>query len=152
MNNISLSFELICLMSWLIKNEKKGVKALIKLALDNGFADGLDAMGDGDSNQMPEHLYTTVTDFLLYLEQTLLQELNKPEVNPQLDLLPTVKKIDGELDGATLWQSMQQTRKELNRLQLSQPQQDSTSKREAEKLFLKTMLKNWNLTEEEIIN
>ncbi len=152
MNNISLSFELICLMSWLMKNEKKSINALVKLAIEHGFTENLEVGNEDDPHQMAEHLYSTVTDFLLYLEESLLQQLNENSDLSQQDLLPMIKKLDGELDRATLWQSMQQTRKELSNLNLNSTQPDTASRRDAELLFLKKMLKNWSLSEEEIIN
>lgn len=145
MSNVSLSFELVCLMSWLIKNEKNGINALVKLALEHGFSEKLEHLQDQE-HQMAEHLYTTVMDFLLYLEQSLHKALDHEEGSQKREFLPTVKRIDGDLDSSIIWQSLQQTKQELLARQLNhqEPTEQAASSQEAEQLLLKTMLNNWS--------
>lgn len=114
--NISLSFELICLINWLLKNEKQLINALVKQALKNGFAHELEKIDSTQVIENPEELYATVIDFLLFLEKNLLKNLETVSVDThtQEKILPVVQKLDADnIDLRTLWLSMQQTKNQL---------------------------------------
>jgi len=158
--NISLSFELICLINWLLKNEKQLINALVKQALKNGFAQELEKIDGEHTLENPEELYATVIDFLLFLEKNLLKNLETAsiDIHTQEEILPLVKKLDADnIDHKTLWLSMQQTKKQLckerNKREDLQDIQESDITKEtiapdqapdqAAEILFEKLLKNW---------
>lgn len=74
--HLSLSFELIYLMGWLLKHEKGMLNSLIKHALKNGLAHDLETVqldAQGDASQ---ELQTIILDFLAFLERSLAKNLD----------------------------------------------------------------------------
>lgn len=151
MNNISLSFELICLMSWLLKNEKQAVNALIKQAVKHGFTENLELMGEQENGLMSEQLYTTVLDFLIFLENSLIKQLDDAVTSnsDQKELLPTLKKIDAHFDSRTLLASIRQAKSRLAKY--NKKLQDE-NKKETQQVLFESMLTNWKPNEEDLVN
>jgi hypothetical protein len=76
--HLSLSFELIYLMGWLLKHEKGMLNSLIKHAIKNGLAQDLEKVahetpGLGESSK---ELQSIILDFLSYLERSLAKNLD----------------------------------------------------------------------------
>ena len=67
---LSLSFELICLLDWLIKNKKEQLAELISQAVDSDFTTALNE--EIDDAQLLERLYNGVIDFVSFFEETLV--------------------------------------------------------------------------------
>ena len=65
---ISLSFELICLISWLLKNDKVMINTLVKHALDNGFVEEIAKIDAENHGEVAENMYSNLVTFLEYLE------------------------------------------------------------------------------------
>ena len=124
------------------------------MAIEHGFSEKLELLQDQETPQMSEHLYTTVMDFLLYLEQSLHQELDTNTPTTKQDFFPMVKRIDGELDSSIIWQSLQQTKQELAQLSVQKTEEAEIrpSSQEAEQLLLKTMLNNWTPDNNDIVH
>lgn len=154
MNNISLSFELICLMSWLLKNEKQGVNTLIKQAVRSGFTEKLESMSEQENTVMAEQLYTTVLDFLIFLEDTLIKQLEEVDTlsTEQNDLLPMLKKIDGSFDTRSLLLSIRQAKARLTQQKSSELNNTDLPKQEVQQVLFETMLGNWKPNDEDPVN
>lgn len=83
---ISLSFELIYLLRWLSKEGRGQLRRLIKKAVKDGVARDFDYVSFQQSmyNHMSdEELYNTVTDFMFFLEDTMIEELKKNPVKDE---------------------------------------------------------------------
>lgn len=163
--NISLSLELICLVNWLLKNEKQLISALVKQALKNGFAQELEQLDGTQSLENPEDLYATVVEFLLFLEKNLLKNLETVSVDTHTkeEILPVVKKLDADnIDLKTLWLSMQQTKNQLCKDRHKREQEDelpvvSTTtlddeNNQAAEILFEKLLKNWKPHHKEPLN
>ena len=73
-HQLSLSFELICLLDWLLKNKTESLKRLITQAVNQ---DLLENLGDaGDHLVMNNRLHQRVIEFVVFLEDELLKELS----------------------------------------------------------------------------
>ncbi len=160
-NNISLSLELICLMSWLLKNEKQGLNTLIKHAVQHGFSEELEKVESLDHAKVSEQLYTTILDFLVLLEKILMKNLETISLDTTTKdaILPALEKIDlDSLDDRTIWLSMQQTKDKLHKhnnhnLKHQNHSEEKTTKQasneQAKKILFEQLIKNWKPTKNE---
>ncbi len=77
--HLSLSFELIYLMGWLLKHEKGMLNSLIKQALKNGLAQEMEKVQfdtQGGTSDASQELQTIILDFLAFLERSLAKNLD----------------------------------------------------------------------------
>jgi hypothetical protein len=74
--HLSLSFELIYLMGWLLKHEKGMLNSLIKHALKNGLAQDLEKVHFDQDNDSSKELQVIILDFLAFLERSLAKNLD----------------------------------------------------------------------------
>ena len=151
--NLSLSLELIYLMEWLLKNDKQFLNAMAKHAIKNGLLQDLKHINIESYLQNPESLYTTVLDFLVFLENALTKNLEKTSLDSKTEdvIFPTIKKIDpGFLGSKVIRLSMQQTREKLIKKNILK--QKSNQQENVKKTLLEHIIKNWHPTKNEIIN
>lgn len=156
-NNISLSLELICLMSWLLKHERQGLNSLIKHAVQHGFSKELERVEDLENSNVSEQLYTTILDFLVMLEQILMKNLETVhlDANTKDAILPALEKIDLEnLDDRTIWLSMQQTKEKLSKSKshTCEHTEQHSGEEQAQTILLEQLLKNWKLNKNESLH
>ncbi len=148
-SNFLLSVELIKLMGWLTKNEKTAIKALIKKAIFRGLGKELEKVTTSSHAEINNDMvHDTFVNFLVYLEETLLEALQQENVNKPLreSLISAIQdlKIDN-IDTQTLWTSVKQAEREL-----SQNEIHSAKQADAKKMLLEKIFKNWNPTKKEI--
>lgn len=167
---ISLSFELISLLNWLLRHEKVTLNTMLKQALEHGFAEELERV---DAASMAaaesEELYSTVLDFLEYLEQSLVKNLESIHVDNKTKdaIMPTLQKLEADsLDHKTLWLSMQQTKARMLKAKqlITQQQPPKAAKTEssgeaknshtehANKILFEQLLKNWKPNNKDVMN
>ena len=169
-SNLMLSFELICFMNWLLRNHKKKLDELIKNAMDNGFLEELGRENADKSLDMASQLPNIILDFLLYLEDSLFDSLEKMDLdkNTKDKLVPDLKKIDTPyIDPRTILLSLQQTKILLKNLKIEKirkeklqklettethPEINNPSPKEVKKILFEQLLKNWNPGKNEPIN
>lgn len=162
---ISLSFELICLISWLLKNETATLNSLVKNAIERGFAEELEKLEAleqtliSEQTEESDDLYNTLLDFLDYLEHSLFKNLETMHVDHTTKdaILPALQKIEtNSLDIKTMWLSMQQTKarvgkksqaKGARRLQPQVPALQNPTD-----ILFEQLIKNWKPNGKEIIN
>jgi len=145
-SHFTLSFELVLLMNWLLKNGKKEVAALVRFAIKNGFISLLEKANEAEHLKNLEDLPNTVLDFIMLLEDSLIDALEEIELESSAKekLVPTIKKLDlQKIDIKTLWLSMQQTKSSLFlNAKGGSPQ----------KIFYEKILKNWTPAKNEPLN
>ncbi len=142
--NLSLSFELICLMEWLLKHEKNMLNGLIKQAIKGGLAADLKHPRTDDGVEVIEQLYRIMIDFLSYLERALADNLDRVESTEkgQKSVLNLLRYLDREcIDDRTVRTSVQEASKQLDELCASK---DDSNDYMARRLFCKVLLKEWN--------
>lgn len=166
---ISLSFELISLLNWLLRHEKTMLNSMLRQALEHGFAEELEKIDAASiATAESEELYNTVLDFLDYLEQSLIKNLESIHVDNKTKdaIMPTLQKLEADsLDHKTLWLSMQQTKaRMLKAKQLIPQQQPKVPKAEgtgttktnhtehANKILFEQLLKNWKPNNKDVMN
>jgi hypothetical protein len=145
--NFSLSYELVYLMAWLLKHEKGKLKNMIEEVVKKGLAGEISQVGDyPKDSQSADLLHVTILDFLIFLEDSLLESLekNQPDRQTQEKIKTTLQKINPQsIDLKTLWASTRQTQ-----TLLTQPDSNDDLKR----TLLFQILKNWKPKENEPLN
>lgn len=143
-----LSLELLCLMNWLVKNEKTRLKILIKDAVKDGLGDELDTLASTQNLQTNEKLHESFVTFLVYLESELKDSLEKEGQYSILreNLASSLKTLNINLDSSTVLTSLKQVEQEL--LRDVEPKNESKTR----KLLLKKMIKNWKPSKKDTIH
>lgn len=160
---ISLSIELVCLLNWLLKNEKNLLHSLVKQAVERGLLSDLQQIDVSEQLQSPEFLYTTLTDFLDLLEQALIKNLETINVDTTTRdaILPALQKIETDsLDFKTVWLSMQQTKARINKKQRKSSidgkkileTTTSATLQDPMNILFEELLKNWKPNNKETLN
>ncbi len=149
--NVSLSFELILLLNWLLKHEKAQLNNLVKHALENGFMQEIEKISPDDYAKLTDQFYNSILEYLLFFEHALLTNLSEMTVDEAANnaILPLIKKIDFEkMDVKTLWLSMQQTKKKISKNHSDIEQQPE----QINNLLFERILKNWKPNKKEPLN
>ncbi|MBX9831220.1 hypothetical protein K2X40_04655 [Candidatus Babeliales bacterium] len=171
--SLSLSFELIYLIGWLLKNEKQMLNTLIKNAIKKGLGQDLNAINPQDHSKVNEQLYNTLIDFLNFMEDSLLNNMDELQVDTKTEkaMLAALRKVDLDaLDVNAVRTSMQQTKEELSTknvstlevasdsdqlttLEPSEPDDiEFDNNEKAATILLKNIIKNWKPSLNELIN
>lgn len=151
-SHVSISFELILLINWIMKNEKTLINTLIKNALEKGFLQELEKNNQKDTIQTSDQLYAIILEFLIQLEKALIKNLETIAQDQQATeaVLPIFKKMNFEnIDLKTIWLSLQQAKTKFNK---SYPQKQPAAENEATTLLFEQLLKNWKPTKKEPLN
>ena len=162
---ISLSFELICLISWLLKNDKAMINTLVKHALDNGFVEEIAKIDAENHGEVAENMYSNLVTFLEYLEKTLLKNLENVQFDHKTKdaIFPTLQKLETDnLDFKTMWLSMQQTKARVSRANpkvttlINNPsarqRNDHIVSADAAGILFEELLKHWKPNNKETVN
>jgi len=154
-NQLSLSFELICLMDWIIKNGREKFQLIVKDAINSGIVDNLDLFFQQDPEKVSENLYNTVLDFVVFLEDVLGKELDKinEDIIPRDKVDDLILHLDNmALDPKTVWLSIHQARKNLKKVQgveAGKMECKNTGEEAKNEIFNK-ILNNWEPGKDEV--
>lgn len=138
-SGLSLSFELVYLLNWLLKHKKPALIKLVQQAVKDGFTHDLfQEYAHIDDLEHAEELYEGMIQFLVLLENHVLKNLDNA-------IEPVPQVVNGEILDA----SLQQARIELARakgVQEDQPVQAD------EILLFKQLLEQWKPAKNEPLN
>ena len=136
-------------MGWLLKHEKGSLKKLVLNAINDGLLDELEYVDHQDYNKMSEKLHSIILDFLSFLEEVLLDNLEEITLNEQekRKLVPTLEKLDLHMfDAHTVWRSLADVKAQLsNDKQLANAITSlPPKKRDAKRILFEQLLENWD--------
>ena len=151
--SLSISFELIYLINWLLKNQTEDLNKLVQNALNKGFAEKLVQLNEENQSKLAEEMPVAILDLLFYLEDSLLDNLEEMELTSLQGeaLAPIIKKIDSSnIDTNTLWISLQQAKEAIakSKIENRNPIKQNNSK----KILLEKILQNWKPGQDETLN
>ena len=151
--NLSVSFELICLMGWLLKKDKRALQQLIQKALAGGVSDSIAELQTARPAELSDTMAKTVSEFFDYIESVLAQGIPSMKTGSVVGtaLAPEIKKIDQHsLDPRVIWLAISQTKEALSGLSqgLSEEERSDMFKHE----LYKNLLKNWTVAADDILN
>lgn len=97
---LTVSYELLLLLRWLIEHEEERVKKLVQKALQGGLHKQIQSFSlDKQDSEVTQELHYSVTDFFNLVE-LLLAESVSAQVEydaKQKNLMPTVDQIDSTI-------------------------------------------------------
>ena len=153
-SQLTISFEIICLMEWLLNHKKEALAQLVKDAVASGVGNEIGSVRDLDSMDMTEHLYDTVFDFVVGLEDLLIVELETEVAGKRMreKMAPIIKKIDfAKIDLKTLIVSVQEAKAALLKKSDDERKMLPATAEINNELFSQ-LLKNWHPESSEPMN
>ena len=153
-NSLSLSLELICLIAWLLKHDEHKLDDLVKKAIQNGLTEDLNKLNHEDAQKVTEELFSTILDFLIFLEDSLEENLKnmQPEINNEKIIMPALKKI--ELDGlnpSNIRTCIKKTKDQLNK-EKKEKRHDANDADHIKQVLLQQLLKSWKPSNKDTMN
>lgn len=151
--NLSVSFELICLMGWLLKKDRMALQQLVQKALAGGVSESIAQLQEARPAELSETMAKTVMEFFDYIETMLVQGVPAARTGYVLgaNLGPDVKKIDQHaVDPRVLWLAINQTRETLSAVPGVLTDQERSEMFRNE--LYKNLLKHWNIAAEDVLN
>lgn len=103
-NQLTVSYELLYLVQWLLENESDALKKLINHALENGLKQDLQTAINSELKSSEDIQYSIV-DFLALLETLLHENISEQNMKRIMEkkLMPAIDNIDNkECDKATV--------------------------------------------------
>lgn len=103
-NQLTVSYELLYLVQWLLENESDELKKLINHALENGLKQDLQTATNSELKNTEDIQYSIV-DFLSLLETLLHENISEQNMRRIMEkkLMPAIDNIDNkECDKATV--------------------------------------------------
>ena len=133
--NLTVSYELLYLLQWLLENEPAKLKKIITHALHNGLAEDIKTI-EKDTETNPEEMQYSIIDFLVFLETLLHESLHEERLKKMVEkkMMPALDKIDGqECDQATVDFSVEKASSKFENHPNENPQE----------ILFKELLKCW---------
>jgi hypothetical protein len=149
--SLSLSFELVSLMKWLMKHKKHELAAMVNQAVESGFLELGGLAEDPEYSNVDEYVHNAVAGFMEALESALLDGMehnldSKQGLNALLaNSIGSFDKTD--IDQKTLWTSLQQAKSLFVKTKKDSKNDDGDLK---DALF-KSVLENWSPADEEVV-
>lgn len=141
-----ISYELICLLQWLIENDDTKLKKIVSKALSSGLKETIKkGMSATNEEYMLDDIQNTIVDFLGILETILFEAITDQTTKDAIEqkLMPTVEKIDmAACDDATVRFSLEKTTSKIEKNPQENPHE----------LLFQEILKRWKPNKKNLLN
>lgn len=140
---LTMSYELLYLLQWLIEHDNNRLKQVIKLALDQGLREEMQKIEK--INEPLDEMYHTIIDFFELMEDLLTESIKEhvEKKAKEKKLMPTIDQIDSTVcDNETMRFSIEQATTKL---------EDDPDVNPQEQLF-KELLRSWKPHNKNIMN
>jgi hypothetical protein len=141
----TVSYELLCLLQWLMEYETDKLKKIIAKALDKGLHKQVLHKDQAQQIQSTDDIQRIISDFLATLELLFIETIQEQDMKKIIEnnLLPALNRIDSRLcDDATV--------------RISAEKASSTSHdgsvRQAQEVLFQEILRRWKPTKKTIVN
>jgi len=144
-NQFVLSYELVCLLQWLMDHDAHKLKKIVSNALSAGLQDELQKT---DALELPgdlEEIQESLIEFFGMLEALLLESMHEHAVKKALEknLMPSIDQIDSTVcDDATVRFSVEKATSNI----------DNNPEKNPKELLFKELLKRWKPNKKTILN
>jgi len=141
-----ISYELICLLKWLIEHDDTKLKKIVSKALSSGLKEKIKKGSASSSEEyVLDDIQNTIVDFLGILETVLFDAINEQTMKNAIEkkLMPTVEKIDSaSCDDATLRFSLEKATSKIENNPNENPNE----------LLFQEILKRWKPNKKNLLN
>jgi len=142
----AISYELICLLKWILDHDTNKLKKIVTKSLSSGLKEKLrDKNYFSNEENVLEDIHQTILEFFVIMEDILLEALSEEAIKTALeqDLIPDIEKIDSTVcDDATVRFSVEKATSKI----------DKNPKEDPKDLLFKELLKRWKPNKKNIIN
>lgn len=125
-NQLTVSYELLYLMQWLLEREPNKIKKLIEHALQNGLKEDIQTASQSVELRNAEDIQYSIVDFLSLLETLLHESISEDNMKIIMEkkLMPAIDHIDNkECDKATIDFSVEKASSKIESNPESNPQE-----------------------------
>ena len=141
-----ISYELICLLKWLVEKDKEKLKHVVSKALSSGLKHTIKQKKSLDQEEyILEDIQDTILDFFGTLESIILESLSEQTIKKAIEnnLMPTIDKIDSTVcDDATVRFSIEKATSKIEQ----NPQENAHDR------LYEELLKRWKPNKKNILN
>jgi hypothetical protein len=141
-----LSYELLCLLRWLVDNDAEKLKKLVSKAVASGLKENILKARDGQcQDHMNEDIQHSILEFFSLLETLISESMNEQAVQKVLEknLMPAIDQIDSTIcDDATVRFSIEKATAKF----------EHNPKENPKDLLFKELLKRWKPHNKNILN
>ena len=144
-NQLSVSFELICLLRWLLENDSNKIKKMISKALHAGLRKEIQENRLYSKDFTMEDVHNILLDFFDMTEALLTDSLNEHAIQKALEknLMPSIDRIDSsECDEATVNFSIEKATLKA----------EKDPKENIQNILMEELLKRWKPRKKNILN
>jgi len=138
-----ISYELLCLLRWLIENERPKLKRILRKALSTGLHKEIKKTEINSEFFDIEEAQECIVDFFSGLEHLMNETINEQTIKKVVEknLIPALEHIDSNACDESMIQ-----------LSAQKASSQTDSKENAQDLFLKEILKRWKPTKKTLLN
>lgn len=178
-NQLLISFELICLIKWILENEDEKIKKIIVRALNSGLQEDINKKTSLSKEVIINDIQSVFFDFFDMMEDILMESISEHAIKKVIErnLMPSIDKIDSSIcDDETLRFSIEKTASKLENKYTDNNNRNSSknsintkdiglkesfsaakskeasSKENAKRILMTELLKNWKPKEKNILN
>ena len=142
----AISYELICLLKWILDHDTNKLKKIVTKSLSSGLKEKLrDKNYFSNEENVLEDIHQTILEFFVIMEDILLEALSEEAIKTALeqDLIPDIEKIDStECDDATVMFSVEKATSKIKKNSNDNPKN----------LLFEELLKRWKPSKKNIVN
>ena len=142
---LTLSYELLFLLQWIIENEPNKLKELISTALQNGLKEELKTVDTSIDQRSAQDMQYSLVDFLGFMEVMLQEARNEQTMKRIMEkkLMPALEHIDTtECDNETVQCSVEEATSKL----------ELEPDKNAQELLFQELLRCWKPNKETLSN
>jgi len=139
-----LSYELICLLQWLMDHDAEKLKKIVGNALSDGLQKEIQLHKEEQEGSL-EEIQESIIDFFGMFEALLSESLNELAVKKAMEknLFPTIDQIDSTVcDNATVQFSVEKATSNIDRNPEENPKD----------LLFKELLRRWKPDKKSVMN
>lgn len=142
---LTVSYELLCLLQWLMEYEADKLKKIVAKALDKGLHKQVLHKDQAQHIQSTDDIQRIISDFFATLELLFIETIQEQDMKKIIEnnLLPALNRIDSRLcDDATVRISAEKA---------SATNHDG-SVHQAQEVLFQEILRHWKPTKKTVIN
>lgn len=140
-----LSYEILCLLRWLVEHDAQKLHKLVSKAVASGLLDEIHKAREAQSEEQMEEIQYSILEFFSLLDVLITQSANEQTVQRamQKNLMPAIDQIDSNVcDDETVRSSVEKVTSKA----------EHNTKENPKDLLFKELLKRWKPHDKNILN